>query len=331
MNIKLDKKDYRILYELDLDARQPYARIAQKAALSKQTVINRIRRLEQLGIIQKYLAIIDLGRLGYEGYKVFLRLQNADAKKRQEIIGYLQNQPPIQWLALTDGQFDLNFNIFVKNAEELNGCLRQLSNRYGIYISERQLIILLIGKFYVREYLIGKKTGEVKKPMHFGRKSEGPPYMDRIDQGVLSWLGKDARTSILDISHRLGVSPDTVRQRIKKLEKKGIIHNYAIVLNNQQLNQLHYKVLFRLENVTASRETALEEYFRVHPRIWFSSRAIGPWDEEVNIEVRNTDEFRKVMEELKEKFSDVIRDYSVLGIYSVEKFNFYPFKLGETV
>ena len=38
--IKLDKLDYKILYELDKDVRAPYATIAKKLGISKQTAKN---------------------------------------------------------------------------------------------------------------------------------------------------------------------------------------------------------------------------------------------------------------------------------------------------
>ena len=45
MAIKLDLKDRKILYELDINSRQPFAAIAKKVGLSKQTVINRVKKL----------------------------------------------------------------------------------------------------------------------------------------------------------------------------------------------------------------------------------------------------------------------------------------------
>ena len=45
---KIDKKDRRILYELDLNARQPLVSIAKKTGLSQQVVDYRIKRLERM-------------------------------------------------------------------------------------------------------------------------------------------------------------------------------------------------------------------------------------------------------------------------------------------
>jgi len=65
MSIKLDIKDKKILYELDMDARQSISSIAKRVGLSKEVVNYRIRRMEKEGLIDGYYAIIEYSKLGY--------------------------------------------------------------------------------------------------------------------------------------------------------------------------------------------------------------------------------------------------------------------------
>ena len=44
-----------------------------------------------------------------------------------------------------------------------------------------------------------------------------------------------------------------------------------------------------------------------------------------NLDVADQAEFREIMNEIKEKFPDIVRDYSILSMYSIEKLDFYPF------
>ena len=57
--IKLDLKDRKILYELDLDARQPLTQIGKKVGLSKDVVSYRMKKLQDEGIIKNYYTVID--------------------------------------------------------------------------------------------------------------------------------------------------------------------------------------------------------------------------------------------------------------------------------
>ncbi|MHA1833625.1 MAG: Lrp/AsnC family transcriptional regulator [Candidatus Baldrarchaeia archaeon] len=47
--------------------------------------------------------------------------------------------------------------------------------------------------------------------------------MDEIDLAIIEYLKKDARTSFREIARKLKVSPDTIVNRFRMLQKKGII------------------------------------------------------------------------------------------------------------
>lgn len=65
MSYKLDLRDKKLLYELDLNSRQSFNELARKLKVSKSAVIYRIRNLEKASIIKCYNTIMDTGKLGY--------------------------------------------------------------------------------------------------------------------------------------------------------------------------------------------------------------------------------------------------------------------------
>ncbi len=54
--------------------------------------------------------------------------------------------------------------------------------------------------------------------------------MDDIDQSLISALRHDARASLSDLAHTLGVSRTTVRSRIERLRRSGDIVGFTVVL-----------------------------------------------------------------------------------------------------
>jgi len=60
----LDAADVGILEALQTDARQTYVSIGKQLGIAHSTVYDRIRRMEQYGIIKRYTAIIDSERVG---------------------------------------------------------------------------------------------------------------------------------------------------------------------------------------------------------------------------------------------------------------------------
>jgi DNA-binding Lrp family transcriptional regulator len=64
--VNIDEVDRKILGELMRDCRRSYRSIARRAGVSVGTALNRIRRLEKVGIIRGYSALLDHEKLGYQ-------------------------------------------------------------------------------------------------------------------------------------------------------------------------------------------------------------------------------------------------------------------------
>src|SRR5512135_1233222 len=61
----LDGTGWRILRELQLDARLSFAELGRRVGLSKPAVAERVRNLEAAGVISGYRAEVDLAKVGY--------------------------------------------------------------------------------------------------------------------------------------------------------------------------------------------------------------------------------------------------------------------------
>ena len=87
---------------------------------------------------------------------------------------------------------------------------------------------------------------------------------------------------------------------------------------------LHYKILIRFRNISEERENTLKEFCKVNPNIVYIVKSLGPWDFEIDVEVKNTEELRKILMNIKTEFSDILKDLSTLHIFQVHKYNFCP-------
>src|SRR3989344_1316436 len=105
--VKLDMKDTRILYELDMNARQPLSKIARRGGLSKEVVNYRIRSMEKEGIIEGYYAALDLSRMGYMFCRLFIKFQNIGLEKEKKIINHCKALPYVRWMYTIDGPWDI--------------------------------------------------------------------------------------------------------------------------------------------------------------------------------------------------------------------------------
>jgi Lrp/AsnC family leucine-responsive transcriptional regulator len=75
----LDAVNLRLIGELQGDARLSVAELGRRIALSGPAVAERLRRLEEAGVIAGYQAVVDPRALGY-GFGVVIRIRPAGTK-----------------------------------------------------------------------------------------------------------------------------------------------------------------------------------------------------------------------------------------------------------
>ncbi|MGQ7847297.1 Lrp/AsnC family transcriptional regulator [Granulosicoccus sp. 3-233] len=61
--------------------------------------------------------------------------------------------------------------------------------------------------------------------------------MTKIDQALIAALRQNARASVTELSHRLGVSRTTIRTRIDKLQESGKVVGFTVVLEGDDQDQ----------------------------------------------------------------------------------------------
>lgn len=60
--------------------------------------------------------------------------------------------------------------------------------------------------------------------------------MDELDRDLLQLLTQDARASITDVAHQMGVARGTIQNRIDKLVRQGVIRRFTLELGNANEN-----------------------------------------------------------------------------------------------
>jgi Lrp/AsnC family transcriptional regulator, leucine-responsive regulatory protein len=112
----LDRTDYRILDLLQQDARLTNADLAQRVSLSPSPCLRRVRQLEEAGVIDGYVALLDPARVGL-GLQAYVTV-SLDKRNEQGIRSFhaaAQSWPEVlACLALT-GDMDYLLHVVVSD------------------------------------------------------------------------------------------------------------------------------------------------------------------------------------------------------------------------
>ncbi len=321
---ELDLKDRKILYELDLDARQIDNEVAKKVGLSREAVRYRIQKLIDEGYINYFMTILNTMKLGFDWYRTFFKFQNVSLEKEKEIIDWLKERA--SWITKVEGKWDLNTGIFCKNVYEFRDIINEFLVEFSEFIERYEVSIVTRMWHYHRDYLIEKKNKTSKAEiMGFSsRKDYKIEKIDAMDYKILEVLLKNARMKTIDIARKIGTTEMIVRYRIKNLIKKGIILGFRSFLNIGKLRYTYFKLHITLQNLTSQKKDKILSYIHSHPNTIYTTELVGGADIETEFQVKNNEEFYKCVEELRRQFGEIIRDYEFMQYTNEYKFTYLP-------
>jgi len=92
--LTLDATDLKILEALQNDARQTYTAIGKRLGIAHSTVYDRMKRMEQYGVIEKYTAIIDTDKIGAKNITALMTVFT-DPKESERVAEKLCEAPQV--------------------------------------------------------------------------------------------------------------------------------------------------------------------------------------------------------------------------------------------
>ncbi|SEA56715.1 transcriptional regulator, AsnC family [Desulfuromusa kysingii] len=130
---QMDAIDQRILSALQQDGRLTYVQLAEKVRLSESACLRRVRLLEQNGIIEKYVMLIDQAAIGKPG-NVFVRvtLEGQQQEKLQLFEKEIGKVKEVMECYLMSGDSDFLLRIIVRDNNDYMRLHNQLTSIPGV-------------------------------------------------------------------------------------------------------------------------------------------------------------------------------------------------------
>ena len=108
-NYDIDNVDLKILALLTEDAKMPYTEVAKRVFVSGGTVHVRMRKMEEIGIVNGTTLKMDYSKMGYD-ITAFLGIYLEKSSLYDAVIKRLYNIPEVVKIHYTTG----NYNVFIK-------------------------------------------------------------------------------------------------------------------------------------------------------------------------------------------------------------------------
>ena len=327
-NFKLSNNEVSVLRQLESDGRIPFSKIGKKTRKSQQRVSYTVNSLINKEVIKNFYTLIDYSKLGVLSFRVYFKINYLSGEKFKELIKHLMYLTNTGWIATCEGDFDLICTFFAFNPSQFNKNLRKVMAKFPDQIRDHTVLTTIVIRNFEREYLVN--TPNIPKEAIIGGDRK-PEQVDDTDMQILSLISDDARVSSVELGSKLSLTPKTVITRLKKLEEKRVIRGYRPLLDLNKTGHTLILLLIKYHNITLGVENKLINYLKLHPNVLGIVKTLGEWDLEIEIEVKNMRDFRKIGIEIRQKFTTMIQQTRSIPLDETFKKSFFPKFLIENI
>ncbi|MBU4242264.1 MAG: AsnC family transcriptional regulator [Nanoarchaeota archaeon] len=315
--IKLDKKDQRIIQTLVENCRTPLSTISKMTNLSKNSIINRINKYENGGLITGYSTFINIQKLNFEMFTIGIKTKMTLIKK-EEFIQYLKKVKFLnQIIVLSSSRWDFMARIYAKNGDDFDKIITSISSFPDILIIdimpsedwEYKPVNYFDADINLNKY-VKREDSSFQKT--FMQQKELEVSFDKEDLEILSILSHNAKISLVELGKKLNLSGDTMGYRIKNLIKRGLIESFFANINPFLLGYSAYLINFQIFNRKNIKSiiTSLAN----HPKCTGVLRTKTSWNIITGILFRNIRELKSFEEAFFTKFGEQIHSYEFIQI-----------------
>ncbi len=318
---EIDLKDRRILSELDMDARMPLTQLAKRTGLSRQVVEYRLRRMKAEQVIFGSRATFDSVAAGFKWYRVVLRLLNVKKEEKDGLLAYLASHKHVFWLGEVGGNWDLVVNFICRDNFAFNSIFERFVSEYGKYIRDYEILIYVTVSDMERSYLL---AGKRERRAFHHRMELGTFIPDALDKEIIRELAKNADITNVELANRHGTAPNTIKNRIEEMKKRGLLLGFRLFINPSALGYQSRMLFLELMRLDLSREKELVSYLKTVPNVTFIVKHIGRWRIGTEIETRSDQEFQDIFVNIRGRFSDIVTDFESFPLFRDHVVDYYP-------
>jgi DNA-binding Lrp family transcriptional regulator len=206
-----------------------------------------------------------------------------------------------------------------KNAIAFDKFFTAFLEKYSQYLRERDIIVITENHSCPKAYLFDKAEDDTPDTYYGG---EPESSSDETELKILKALSNDAKASMQTIASSVGLTGEAVAHRVKQLQRKNIIQSLRPIVNTRLLGYQYYNILFRLKKFNHLQK--IFGYAKKHPNVIYFVKYLGSYDIGMDVEVKNTDELREVLQQIKDVFNEDIESYMSVLVFQEHKLSYLP-------
>jgi len=136
----IDYKDQKIINILKISGREPASSISEQIGISVPTAIDRIKKMQESGVIKGYKAVIDTKMIGLD-VSAIITIISESSSKYSSFVAKAKKEPDVNKCFTTTGNGSHVLLVNTKNTKSLEKLLRNIQQWPGVSRTETQIIL----------------------------------------------------------------------------------------------------------------------------------------------------------------------------------------------
>jgi len=305
----IDEKDKQILFELFQDARKSNKTIAKDLRIPERTIANRINKMIEDEVITKFTSIVNYQNLGYNRHSIYFDLKHIEIDVMQKKVEEITKIDKISccYVLHEVSHWKLYVSIWTKTIGEYDKIQTKVLKILKDYVMD------YVSFQSVRSYTYLSRLLNPKKIAKCDVKEETKDVeISEEEKKLIEILHKDSRKPLLEIAQELGVHTDTIKRKIKRLQKEDVLQRFYPLVDFTKMGIREYTFICRLN---ASHDDKIEKFIkwaRANPHFVIVIKAVGWVNLYYAFQTENDQQFKEIRSQINKMIGDIIlKEYRI--------------------
>lgn len=318
----LTKNERHFIVTSAMNADLSVKEIAERIGTREHTVRHIRESLVSRGIL-KPLHKIDIYRLGFTDFRIYLSDIAEPTRARQAFEKKVVQAPPVYWFAKIQGAYQYGLTFLAKAPNEMVSFFGAIQPTDDGFYARKTIAIASDWTVYTPSYL----APEIKKRDSITiTAQERVDDLDESDHHILTAMAKNPASNAASLARLTGMKASSLAYRLEKLSANKVWRGPIYLLQTDLLGISVYRVMISERGLSVAERARLQRYISSHLNVVAFLRCAGAWDYEVRFETENPAALEDFCQTIIDSFGPAIGSIMNSQQVSILKRVSYPCK-----
>ena len=315
--MKLSHRRRRILNAVRGRASATIPELAAHLGLQSTSVRYELKKLQEQGVLVDRSPLIDVRRLGFEVYNLYLGVHYSSSGARQRLFEVVNQHPLVVWFSEIGGSYQLSILVQVCGPRQIFDLVKHILHTEGVSVTSK-LVSRNLG-FSIFPW----DKADLSDIVHASGERDVANASVDVDSTalrVLRMLAVKDSPSNREIARLSGLGNATVDRAVGRLQQAGILVGYFWRVDYSKSGLTKYKLLITSKSHSPSFRSELLEFGAQSDGVTHLSECLGAWDFELSVEVDSPAEAARFSEEFRRQFGDRLSHVESIPVFGFGEF-----------